>query len=89
MKKISLINKIKNDLMRKFPSIKFLNEYTKNGTLVLEIFSSAIFKELIDEYCGELCTNYLIEYGKDILILIYSDKKVLNWYHSNVEKASV
>jgi hypothetical protein len=74
------ISELKKRVTEFFPNVKFINEYDKNGTTLIEVFTSENNKEEINQLTSKLCTELLIDQGLDVLVLVYENPKVLEWF---------
>ncbi len=71
---------MKKRLLHVFPGVKIVNEYNKNDTAVIEIYTPDKNKDDINKLGGELSTETLLKYGVDVLVLVYDNPKVLEWF---------
>lgn len=76
----NIILGLKNQIAKKFPCVKFVNEYDKNGTTIIEIYTNKSDQDALSDLTSKLCTDILINYGMDVLVLVYDNPKVLEWY---------
>ncbi len=74
------ISELKKRVIEIFPNVKFINEYEKNDTTLIEVFTSENNKEEITQLTSKLCTEMLLEQGLDVLVLVYENPKVLDWF---------
>lgn len=76
----NIILGLKNQIAKKFPSVKFVNEYDKNGTTIIEIYTNKSDQDALSDLSSKLCTDILINSGMDVLVLVYDNPKVFEWY---------
>ncbi|MFQ5824028.1 MAG: hypothetical protein ACE5JB_08240 [bacterium] len=75
-----IISELKKQIINNFPSIKIINEYEKNGTTIIEIYTPDKNHKAINDMSSKLSSEILINYGLDVLFLIYDNPEVLDWY---------
>jgi len=71
---------MKKRLLNVFPGVKIVNEYNKNDTAIIEIYTPDKNKDDINKLGSELSTETLLKYGVDVLVLVYDNPKVFEWF---------